>query len=174
MVGHPLAVESVKPVKSHLVRFARAAWGAESPFPKHPGCISGFLEQVRHCECVRRHGLLPLGLNLEIPAHRTVPGMQPGHERATGWSTHRCRRVMLFEKHPPFSNAVDVRRIERGLPIDAQIAIAKVISNDIDHIGFGGSLAEVRHANERKKKVSFHVENRDGFIRSGEIEPHPG
>jgi hypothetical protein len=81
---------------------------------------------------------------------------------------------MLFEKHSPFSNAVDVRRIEMSLPIDAQIAVAKVISNDIDHIGFGRSLAEVRHANECQKKVFFHDENCFGFIRNAGIEPHPG
>ena len=67
---------------------------------------------------------------------------------------------MLFEQDSLLRDCVNAGRAEMGLAVNAQIAVAEVVGDDVDHIRFGRGLAELCQTNNGKEEQVFHDENR--------------
>src|SRR5206468_13023923 len=129
---------------------ARRAGAAQTPFAENPGAVSGLLEQACHGD-VRRlevHVLL-------VAAYAGVAGVFARHQRATRWSADSVAGVDLSEAHPFGRQAVDVRRLNHLLPEAAEVAIAQVVGQAENDVGFRAGALRAQHgASQASQKFS--------------------
>ncbi len=103
---------------------AHRAFAPQAPFAAQTRGIAGRFQHRGHGRVVR------LQFIFIVPPHAAVAGVQPGHQRAARWRTHRAAGVELSEPHAAGGQAIDVRRFDLLLAIAAQIAVAEIIGQE--------------------------------------------
>ena len=136
MVCLPLAVVAIEAIEPHVERLADAARRAKAPLAKQAGRIARFLQYVRHGDGVRRHWLLAFRHEFRIATHHCMTDVFARQQRATRRSAHGASGIVLREFHALFRQGIDVRRLEMRLAVTAQITIAEVVCQNVDHVGW--------------------------------------
>ena len=98
------------------------------------------LERERELEFAGRDGLLPFAFRAQaaaVVADVGVARMLAGHEHAARGRAHVVAGVMRGELHALAGEAVNVGRLEPLLAVTAQVAVAQVIGDEEDDVGFG-------------------------------------
>src|SRR5262249_53008162 len=125
-------------VKPFAVRDAACFRFTQPPFPDKSRSISGSLEHFRYCHVLRTQRQSPRGLSAlaghghqgRIPSNVRMALMEPGDQAAARRSAHwtpgiKVRKTDTLSRHP-----VQVRRLDHLLSVAAQIAVAKIISEN--------------------------------------------
>ncbi len=129
VVGVGLIQVAEPVIEALLVRNARRLRLAEAPLADDAGRVAGPLEQLGHGD-IRRPQRNPV-----VAANPGMSRVQPGHQAAPRRRTDRAAGVVIREDHPLGRHAVQIRRLNRLLPIAAQVPIPQIVGQNEDDIG---------------------------------------
>ena len=80
------------------------------------------------------------------------------HERTARWCAHGAARVMLGKGHALIRQTVEIRSLEVGLAVAAQVPVAEVIREDVNDIRCPASKCECRQNGESENANSSFYE----------------
>ncbi len=115
---------------------ARIDGDAQAPFAERPGGVAGVFEQPGeggHRRIERRHAVL-----VAVAPAVDAAGVLAGHQVGPRRGTDRITRVMIGKPYPLGRQAVDVGRLQLLLAVTAEVPVAQVVGQDVDHVGWGG------------------------------------
>src|SRR6185437_9855610 len=138
VVGDSLTVVAEPAVETLFKRSAAAANRSQSPLAETAQRVPLLLEQQRQLQRTGGNRRLsfrkPLGL--AIIADVGVPRMLAGHQHAARRRADIVTRVVGREAHSLTGQAIKVRRLDLLLPIATEIAVAEIVGNEEDDIGW--------------------------------------
>ena len=116
------------------------------PLADHAGRIAGAVQDLgqghftgRQCDRVGHRAGFGIGIGRQAAAERVAPGQ----EGSAGRCAKRHRRVELRHPHAFRRHPVEVRGLEPGVTVTAEIAKAEIVGKDDDNVGprgRGGSI----------------------------------
>lgn len=159
IVGNALAVVSEKAIDALLQWRSGGIRTAQSPFAKGAGGITILLESPRERKSIGRERKLSLGFNFAIIADDRVPGVFSGKKDAARRRADSISCVMLSETHAFSGETIKVRRADFGLAISADIAVAEVVGQEEDNVGFSIRAVADRRKNPKQKENEPHASN---------------
>ena len=130
-----LAVVAVKTIETLLDGIAVRMRPAEAPFTKRAGHITLRLQQLAHRYLFGWYGVLPLGFEFLVVAHKGVTGMFAGHQYTPRRCAHGVAGIVRRKPHAFARKLVEVWRLDFLLSVGAQLRPAEVIGHDENDVG---------------------------------------
>ncbi len=101
----------------------------ESPLADEGRAVAGVAKHFRDRHFLRPQRRVAFGERAVSP-DPPVAGVHPGHEGGPRRRTHRAAGIVLREPHAFARETIERGRLELGLPVGAQIAIAQIVRLD--------------------------------------------
>ena len=161
-----LVVEAEEMIKTVLERIAGRTDAAQSPLAKRAGRIAGGFQRRGDGRLGRRNRNLTRDRNTKLPifvvvADEGVAGMFAGHQHAPRRRTDGAAGVMLRELHAFRRQLVERRRMDDFLPIRPDVAVAQIVGENENNVGFARGFRRVETGGEKSgsqhENDSFHV-----------------
>ena len=135
-MGDALVFPAGKMIKAmrHRVHRARIASLAKAPLPVSTGSVTGVFKQPRQGCHFRIQRRSPFAA---VPTTMHMPRMLARHQNRARRRANRIARVVIGKQHPFIRKAIDIRRLEFLLPVAAEIAVAKVVRQNVDDVRLG-------------------------------------
>ena len=146
-------------IEALLVRIVRRQRQPEPVLADAGRRVARAFQQPRHREIRVRHKARP------IPPDAAVPRMQPREQHAARRRTHRAARIVPREFHPLRRHAIEIRRGEHLLPVAPEIAIARIVHEDVDDVR-PRRLRRVERGKWREQREQQRGEEGGGFHRA--------
>ena len=124
--ARPMDKDSIKAPLTGLI----GVFVTQMPLAKDAAGVAGSLEQLRQ-RGGREGQPLPL---MNRVGHTRAKLMSAGHQGRPGWSTGGAD-MKLGQPHALVTQPVELRCLENGIAVAADIAIALVVSHHIDDVG---------------------------------------
>src|SRR4051812_1666485 len=70
----------------------------------------------------------------EVPVDAFARGKMRREKGAAAWRTHTAAHIELRELRPLFGEAIQVRRLDEGMPLTSEIAPAEIIRENEQHV----------------------------------------
>ena len=131
----PLAVVAIEAIEPHLEWLAHATRCTKAPLAKQTRRVARFVQHVCHGDSIRRHRLLTFRHEFGITTHHSMADVFTRQQRTTRRGTNGASGIVLREFHALLCQGIDVRRLEMRLAVTAQIAVAEVVCQNVDHVG---------------------------------------
>ena len=139
-MGERLAVVAEKLVEM-LRRIALRTGSSEPPFAEGSRFVPRLAEHLAQRIGPGRKRRLPLfsaagavAHTAEVGPYGGMSGMQSGHQHRTRRSADRAAAIVMREEFALRSQAIDVGRLDFGLSVTPDIAVAQIVGKNIDHI----------------------------------------
>src|SRR5208283_5628219 len=101
---------------------------AQAPFADEASVVAGLFEHLGHGQ------ILGPQCDGTVAPYPGMPGVQAGHQRATGGCAHRAAGIEAGKTDAFSRELVEVRSLDPGLPVTTQIAITKIIRQDENNV----------------------------------------
>ncbi len=175
VVRHALAVVAKPAIKTLLQRLSRRARPSEPPLAKASVRVAHRLEHLRKGDRALWNGKLAFVLRLSnfrqadgivclaIVANKRMTRMQPRHQHAARRRADGIACIHLRKTHPLRRHAVDIRRANDFLAVAAEIAWAKIIGENENHIRQASVRSEcTREGEETSQELHGSLETTAG------------
>lgn len=169
-VGHVLADISVELIDAALLRCGDRSLVAAGPLAEEGGGVALVFHDLGQDDMVGIVGLLACdGIfivtsiadasrpELLVAAYEGVARVLSRHEGRTGRRTYRTAGIGLREAHALTRQTVDVRRVDIGLAVAGEVAIAHVIAEDEDNVRLLAGLCREGRGHEKGGVEKFSV-----------------
>ena len=133
-VRDPLARHAEEAVEALLERTARGVEAAHAPLAERGGRVAGALQRGRQGGDACGQRVLFAIADVAVVAGRGMAGIIAGHQHGARRGADRVAGVMAGEDHPFTRQAVDVRRADDLLAVEADFAVAEVVGQDEDDV----------------------------------------
>ena len=142
-VCHSLAKVAKMMVETEVKRAAVVIGHPETPLAHDRRGVASTLQELRYGDGAWLHRVLAFSSRfaLHVVAHCRVAQMSTCHQCTTTRRTDCAASVEVREPHPFRGHAVEIGRPDLRLPVTAEIAVSKVISQDENDVRLGLNCA---------------------------------
>ena len=123
-VGMPVVQKAERVLESLPVRLPRRRRAAQAPFADDRRAVSGVLKRHRNGDVFRTKG------KLAVAANPGVAGVQPRHQGGPRGRADGAAGVVLSKTRAFTRQSIQMRSLEAGLTVRAEIAVAEIVGLD--------------------------------------------